>query len=95
MSRALQAVVRRRMQLQARSADQRADLVGHTRALVAPWAWVDGAQQQVRRWVTHPLGRGVLVAGAVAACAVLGPRRCLGWAGRAWGVWRLWRQWVR
>jgi hypothetical protein len=78
---------RRRAELVARSAAQRAELreVGHAWRL--PMAIIDQSVTVWRFFRGHP----ALLAGLGVAFAVARPRRAIKWCGRGWTLWRLFR----
>lgn len=80
-------LLRQRM-LQWHSARLRVELGGHMQAMVSKLSWLERARAGTQ-WLMHhpqwPLG-------ALAALAVLRPRRSIRWAGRVWWAWRLFQQ---
>jgi hypothetical protein len=83
----LAEISRRRTELVARSAVQRAELgdIGH--AWRVPMAIVDQGVTVWRFFRAHP----ALLVGLGVAFAVARPRRAVKWLGRGWTLWRFFR----
>jgi hypothetical protein len=83
----LAEISRRRTELVARSAAQRAELgdIGH--AWRVPMAIVDQGVTVWRFFRVHP----ALLVGLGVAFAVTRPRRAVKWLGRGWRLWRFFR----
>lgn len=78
---------RRRAELVARSAAQRAELGDVCHAWRVPLAIADQGVTVWRFFRAHPS----LLVGLGAAFAVARPRRAVKWLGRGWTVWRFFR----
>lgn len=78
---------RRRAELVARSASQRADLGDICQAWRQPMAIADQGVAVWRFFRGHPS----LLVGLGVAFAVVRPRRAVKWLGRGWALWRLLR----
>jgi len=78
---------RRRAELVAHSAAQRAELGDISQAWRVPMAIVDQGVTVWRFLRIHP----ALLAGLGVAFAVARPRRAVKWLGRGWALWRFFR----
>lgn len=78
---------RRRAELVARSASQRAELANIGHAWRLPMAIVDQGVTVWRFFRGHP----ALLVGLGVAFAVARPRRAVKWLGRGWTLWRFFR----
>jgi hypothetical protein len=78
---------RRRSELVARSAAQRAELGELCHVWRVPLAIVDQGVTVWRFFRMHP----ALLAGLSAAFVVVWPRRSVKWLGRGWALWRFFR----
>jgi len=80
---------RRRVELVARSAAQRAELDELCHVWRVPMAIVDRGVTVWRFLRVHP----ALLVGLGAAFAVARPRRAVEWLGRGWALWRFFAAW--
>jgi YqjK-like protein len=83
----LEEIARRREQLRARAADQRAAIAGTLHEWRKPLGAADRVSRVASFLRTHPL----LFAAAVAALVALPGARLASLAGRGIAVWRLWQ----
>jgi hypothetical protein len=91
MSKRLEEITRRRMALQVRCEAQRAELAAVSAAIERQLAPIDQGIALVRRLLASPL----TIIAAVAAIALIGPRRLIKWAGRAALLMTTYRQLMR
>ena len=88
----LAEILQRRERLLANSAACRERLLGHGAVLARPLSWFDRLASGAREALARP-GVTVAVLGVgMGLLAAIGPRRCLAWGVKGFGVWRLWRQ---
>lgn len=88
MSNALDAVMRRRAVLRARSGVERERLAAQFGVLLRPVA----SAGRVGGLIGRLLGRPAWMLAAGAVLLAVGPRRLMVWAGPLMAGWRLWRR---
>ncbi|MBX9962524.1 MAG: YqjK-like family protein [Burkholderiales bacterium] len=88
MNERLAAIQARRASLLERAAHQRDDVARLVRAAMPPVTVAEWGLRALRLIRSKPM----LVAGALAAAAVLRPGRAARWSIRAWAAWQAWRR---
>ena len=88
MNERLAAIRTRRALLEERSAHQRDDIARLVQAAMPPVTLVEWGMRALRLIRSKP----VLVAGALAATAMLRPGRAARWSIRAWAAWQAWQR---
>ncbi|MBX9632033.1 MAG: YqjK-like family protein [Burkholderiales bacterium] len=88
MNERLAAVRTRRALLQERAAHQRDDIARLVQAAMPPVTAAEWGLRALRLIRSKP----VLVAGALAAAAILRPGRAARWSIRAWAAWQAWQR---